>query len=55
VQHERGLEIGFDDVFRRRQDIGDEIVAELDLVIKRTTDLELRQPIDAGGNDGTET
>ena len=41
VQHEGGLEIGFDDIFRRRQNIGDEIVAELDLVVERTADLEL--------------
>ncbi len=55
VQHEGGLEIGFDDVFRRRQNVGDQVVAELDLVVKRTADLELRQPVNAGGNYGTET
>ena len=41
VQHEGCLEIGLDDVFRRRQDVGDKVVAELDLVVERTADLEL--------------
>ena len=55
VQHEGSLEISLDDVFRRRQDVGNEIVAKLDTIVERTADLELRQPIDAGRNDGTET
>ena len=55
VEHQGGLEIGFDDVFRRRQNVGNEVVAELELVIERTADLELRQPVNAGGNHGTET
>ena len=54
VQHEGGLEIGLDDVFRRRQDVGDQVVAELELVIERPAHLELRQPVDTGRNDGTE-
>jgi hypothetical protein len=55
VQHEGSLEIGFDDIFRRRQNVGDEVVAELDLVVERTAHLELRQPVNAGGNHGTKT
>lgn len=48
---QRRLEIGFDDVFRRRQDVGDEVVAELDVGIERAADLELAQRIEAGGNN----
>jgi hypothetical protein len=55
VQHQCRLEIGLDDVFRRRKDVGNEIVAELDPVVEWATDLELRQPVDAGGNHGTKT
>ena len=45
VQHERGLKIGLDHVFRRRQDVGDKVVAELDPVVQRTADLELQQAV----------
>ena len=54
AQDEGGLQIGLDDIFRRRQNIGDQVVAELDLVVERTADLELGQPVNTGGNDGTE-
>ena len=54
VQDEGGLQIGLDDVFRRRQNIGDQVVAELDLVVERTAHLELGQPVNTGGNDSPE-
>ncbi|MET4118121.1 hypothetical protein ABIB85_004579 [Bradyrhizobium sp. JR1.5] len=36
---ERGLEIGLDHIFRRRQNVGDEVIAQLDVGIERTADL----------------
>jgi hypothetical protein len=39
TQRKGGFEIGFDNVFRRRRDIGDEIIAELDLVVERAAHL----------------
>ncbi|MFZ2159632.1 MAG: hypothetical protein WAV72_26405 [Bradyrhizobium sp.] len=33
LKRKRRFEIGFDHIFRRRQDIGDEVVAELDLAV----------------------
>ena len=50
---ERGLEIGFDHIFGRRQDVRDEVVAELDVGVKRTADLELAQGVKAGRDDGS--
>ncbi|MGY3428182.1 hypothetical protein ACVWZW_008686 [Bradyrhizobium sp. F1.13.4] len=52
---ESGLKIGLDHIFRRRQDVGDEIVAQLDVGIERTADLELFQGVEAGGDHGGET
>jgi len=49
-----GLEIGLDDIFRRRQDVRDEVVAELDVGIKRPANLELSNRIEAGRNDSRE-
>jgi hypothetical protein len=49
------LEIGLDDIFRGRQDVGDEVVAELDVGIERPADLELLQGVEAGGDHGRET
>ena len=54
AQRQRGLEIGLDHIFRRRQDVGHEVVAELDLVIQRPTHLEVLQGPDAGSDDGAE-
>ena len=55
VQRQRRLEIGFDDIFRRRQDVGDEVVAELDLVVERAADLDVAERVKAGEDHGGET
>ncbi|MEY9760449.1 hypothetical protein ABH988_001234 [Bradyrhizobium ottawaense] len=52
---QRRLEIGLDDIFRRRQNVRDEVVAELDVGVERTADLELFQGIEAGRNHGGKT
>jgi len=49
AQRQRRFQIGFDDVGRRRQDIGDQIAAELDLGVERTADPQLLQRQRAGG------
>ena len=54
AQDQRRVEIGFDDVFRRRQDVGDQIVAELELVVERAADLELGKSVNAGSDHGAE-
>jgi hypothetical protein len=52
IQRQRRLEIGLDYIFRRRQDVGNKVVAELDLGIERTADLDVAQRIDAGEDHG---
>lgn len=52
AHRKRSLKVGFDHVFRRRQDVGDEVVAQLDVGIKRAADLELFQCVQAGGDHG---
>ncbi|MGY4367124.1 hypothetical protein ACVW1A_003189 [Bradyrhizobium sp. LB1.3] len=49
---EGGLEIGLDHIFRRGQDVRDEVIAELDVGIERAADLELVQGVEAGGDHG---
>ena len=48
VQGQRCLEIRFDHVFRRRQDVGDEVVAEFELVVDGPADLDLSEGVDTG-------
>ncbi len=58
VQRQRRLEIGFDDVLGRGQDVGDEILAEDDARVRVAAHLELLQCVvargqkrDAAGNE----
>src|SRR5262249_52426854 len=57
AQRQRRLEIGLDDIGRRRQDICDEVVAELDAGIEGTADLQFLKRVtpcqdDGGKSDG---
>ena len=49
------LQIGLDDIFRRGKDVGDQIVAEFDLVVERTANFQFAQRIDAGEDDAGQT
>ena len=55
VQCQRGFEIGLDHIFRRRQDIGNEVIAELDLRVEWAADLQLSQRVGAGRDHGDES
>jgi hypothetical protein len=52
VQQQGRLEIGLDDIFRRRQDVRDEILAQDDPAIDRAIDLQLAERADACPQDG---
>jgi hypothetical protein len=48
VENEGRFEIGLDYVFWRRQDVGNQVVAEFDAVVNGAADLEMVQGILAG-------
>ncbi len=52
VEGERRLKVGFEDVFGRRQNIGNQILAEHDLTVKRASNLQIRQRQGASQNHG---